>query len=38
LEHCQKVKAKKTIEFEKISLKKHILPYFEKKFLNDLTN
>jgi len=37
LEHCQKVKAKKTIELEKGSLNKHILPYFENKFLNDLT-
>jgi len=37
IEHCQKVKSKRTFEVEKISLNKHILPYFEDKFLNDLT-
>lgn len=37
LEHCQKVKAKKTFELERDSLKNHILPYFENKTLNDLT-
>lgn len=37
LEHCAKVKAKKTFELEEYSLSKHILPYFEHKFVNNLS-
>lgn len=37
LEHCSKVKAKKTFELEQISLYKHILPFFQNKYINDLS-
>ncbi|GAB5045631.1 tyrosine-type recombinase/integrase [Thermodesulfovibrio sp. TK110] len=37
LDYCSKVKAKKTNELERISINKHILPFFQNKYINDIT-